>query len=449
MNKQDKRYTTYVQILKEELVPAMGCTEPIAIAYAAAKARNILEKLPERVEVMVSNNIIKNVKSVVVPNTGGLRGIEAAAAAGLVAGREELKLEVISKVSEEQKAEMLSFLENTPIEVSALDNEEVFDILIILYHEGDVAKVRISQHHTNIVYTERNGEVLFWAEKAKDDAAVSESALPTQGKLTAGCQEADTEAGVADRGLLNLQDILDFADTCDISDVKDVLDTQIRYNMMISEEGLLGDYGANIGSTMLKAYGNDVRNRAIAKAAAGSDARMSGCELPVIINSGSGNQGITVSVPVIEYAKELGVPKEKLYRALIISNLTAIHGKTGIGTLSAYCGAVSAGCAAGCGIAYLHGGGYAELAHTLVNSIVIVSGIICDGAKPSCAAKIASSVEAGILGYHMYMNGQEFKSGDGIVDNGVEATIRNVGRLGKEGMRETDKEIVKIMLDEV
>ncbi len=448
MNKQDIRYTTYVQILKEELVPAMGCTEPIAIAYAAAKARDVLGALPDFAEVMVSNNIIKNVKSVVVPNTGGLRGIEAATAAGIIAGQEELKLEVLSKVSEAQKTEMKEFLGKTEIQVSALEGEEVFDILIVLHHAKDVSKVRISRTHTNIVYVEHNGDVLFAAEKeASVRGSVGNSGI--ESNFSTGCLDAGVKAGIADRSLLNLQDILEFADTCDISDVKDILDAQIRYNMMISEEGLLGDYGANIGSTMLKAYGNDVRNRAIAKAAAGSDARMSGCELPVIINSGSGNQGITVSVPVIEYAKELNVSKEKLYRALIISNLTAIHGKTGIGTLSAYCGAVSAGCAAGCGIAYLHGGGYAELAHTLVNSIVIVSGIICDGAKPSCAAKIASSVEAGILGYHMYMNGQEFKSGDGIVDNGVEATIRNVGRLGKDGMRETDKEIVKIMLDEV
>lgn len=434
MNKTDKRYTTYVQILEEELVPAMGCTEPIAIAYAAAKAREVLGKLPDQVELKVSNNIIKNVKSVVVPNTGGLKGIEAAAAAGIIGGRAEQKLEVIAEVTGEQKLAMKSFLDTVPIKVAASDSGMVFDILIVLSCGGECVKVRICQYHTNIVHVEKNGKVLFSADMEELEAACN--------------RDADAEIGLADKTLLNLKDIIDFADTCDIEDVKSILDMQIRYNMTIAEEGLLGDYGANIGSTLLKAYGNDVRNRAIAYAAAGSDARMSGCELPVIINSGSGNQGITVSVPVIEYAKELAVPKEKLYRALVVSNLTAIHEKSGIGRLSAYCGAVSAGCAAGCGIAYLHGGGYAEIAHTLVNSIVIVSGIICDGAKPSCAAKIASSVEAGILGYHMYMNGQEFKSGDGIVDNGVEATIKNIGRLGKEGMRETDKEIVKIMLDE-
>ncbi len=434
MERTDKKYATYVQILKEELVPAMGCTEPIAIAYAAAKAREVLGMQPDRVEILVSNNIIKNVKSVVVPNTGGLKGIEAAAAAGVVAGIAQKQLEVISEVSEEQKEIMKLFLEKVPITVSALDNDVTFDIIIILHAKEEYSKVRISQYHTNIIHVEKNGKVLFTTDM--------------QEKLEQGIVEEDEEVGLADKSLLNLADIIDFANTCDLSDVRAILDPQIQYNTAIAEEGLLGDYGANIGTTILKAYGGDVRNRAIAHAAAGSDARMSGCELPVIINSGSGNQGITVSVPVIEYAKELAAPKDKVYRALIISNLVAVHEKAGIGRLSAYCGAVSAGCAAGCGIAYLYGGGYEELAHTLVNSVAIVSGIICDGAKPSCAAKIASSVEAGILGYHMYMNGQEFKYGDGIVNNGVEATIRNIGHLGKEGMKQTDKEIVRLMLDE-
>lgn len=434
MNKSDRVYKTYVKILRDELVPAMGCTEPIAIAYAAAKAREFLGALPDKVDIEVSNNIIKNVKSVVVPNTGGLKGIEAAAGAGIVAGCAEKQLEVISEVTKEQKEELTEFLKVIPIHVSAMDGDIIFGIVVTLFNGENYAKVRITQYHTNIDLVEKNGTVLFSAETQKDAKNVT--------------TDESEEAGLADKSLLNLEDILKFADTCDIEDVEDVLCQQIRYNSTICDEGLLGDYGANIGSTMLKVYGSDIRNRAIAQAAAGSDARMSGCELPVIINSGSGNQGITVSVPVIQYAKEIGVSKEKLYRALIISNLTAIHAKTGIGTLSAYCGAVSAGCAAGCGIAYLYGGGYEELAHTLVNSVAIVSGIICDGAKPSCAAKIASSVEAGILGYHMYMNGQEFKYGEGIVNNGVEKTIYNIGRLGKEGMRQTDKEIVRIMLNE-
>lgn len=443
MDRTDKRYTTYVQILKEELVPAMGCTEPIAIAYAAAKAREVLGSMPECVEIGVSDNIIKNVKSVIVPNTDGMKGIESAAAAGIVGGKAEKQLEVISEVTAAQKKDMKAMLERIPFKVSSVDNGEIFDIIITLYCGQEMAKVRICQYHTNVCYIEKNGEVLFVndAQTAKQGCEAIVVKADTR-------EEQDEEVGLSDKSLLNLKDILDFADTCDLADVKSILDTQIQYNTLISEEGLLGDYGANIGSTMLKAYGNDIKIRAVAKAAAGSDARMSGCELPVVINSGSGNQGITVSVPVIEYAKELWVSKDKMYRALIISNLIAIHEKSGIGRLSAYCGAVSAGCAAGCGIAYLHGGGYEELAHTLVNSLAIVSGIICDGAKPSCAAKIASSVQAGILGYHMYRNGQEFKAGDGIVTDGVEATISNVGRLGREGMRQTDKEIVKMMMNE-
>lgn len=432
MDKSGKIYRTYVQTLKEELIPAMGCTEPIAIAYAAAKAREVLGSEPDLVKIGVSNNIIKNVKSVVVPNTDGMKGIEAAAAAGIVGGDPDKELEVISAVTEKQKAAMRRFLSEVPISVEAIDNGFIFDIILALYKGTDSAVVRINQYHTNIVYVRRNDRVLLDSTENPTPTDCG-GAAPAEGNLT-------------DRSLLNMADIYAFADSCEIEDVRPMLDTQILYNTQISEEGLLGDYGANVGATYLKFYGNDVRNRAIAKAAAGSDARMSGCELPVVINSGSGNQGITVSVPVIEYAKALGCSKEKLYRALVLSNLIAIHEKTGIGRLSAYCGAVSAGCAAGCGIAYLQGADLKAVSHTLVNSLAIVSGIICDGAKPSCAAKIASSVEAGILGYHMYQNGQQFRGGDGIVAKGVENTIRNIGQLGRDGMRETDREIVKIMI---
>ena len=434
MDKQSKTYQAYVQILKEELIPAMGCTEPISVAYAAAKAREVLGCMPDLVKIGASNNIIKNVKSVVVPNTDGMKGIDAAAVAGIVGGQADKALEVISQVTAEQKAEMRTFLEKVPVSVEAIDNGFIFDIVVALYHGADCAVVRICQYHTNIVFIQKNNDVLLdkTAEAAK--------------QVCGGDNPA--ESGLTDRSLLTIADIFDFANTCDLADIRPTLDVQIQYNTQISEEGLLGDYGANVGSTMLKFYGDDVRNRAIAKAAAGSDARMSGCELPVVINSGSGNQGITVSVPVIEYAKALSVSKEKLYRALALSNLIAIHEKTGIGRLSAYCGAVSAGCAAGCGIAYLQGADLKAISHTLVNSLAIVSGIICDGAKPSCAAKIASSVQAGIMGYHMYKNGQQFRGGDGIVTKGVENTIRNVGQLGREGMRQTDKEIVKIMLQD-
>ena len=418
-----QKYQDYINVLKEELIPAMGCTEPIAIAYAGAIAREHLGCLPERVEIEVSGNIIKNVKSVIVPNTGGLRGIEVAAAAGIVAGDAAKELKVISEVSTEAVAVIHKFLESTPITVNFSDSKKIFDIMITVYGNGHSAYVRICEFHTNIV------------EIREDDKYVLQKDIAVEDSL-----------GFTERGFMNVQEIIEFADTARIEDVKDILDLQIECNVNISEEGLAGDYGANIGKVLLKTYGtDDVKIRAKAKAAAGSDARMNGCEMPVVINSGSGNQGITASIPVIEYAKELGVSDEKRYRALLVSNLITIHLKSGIGRLSAYCGAVSAGCASGAGIAYLYGGGVDEVSHTIVNSLAITSGIICDGAKASCAAKIATAIDAGILGYHMYKEGQQFYGGDGIVSKGVENTIKNVGQLAKEGMATTDQEILKIM----
>ena len=418
-----QKYQDYINVLKEELIPAMGCTEPIAIAYAGAIAREHLGCLPERVEIEVSGNIIKNVKGVIVPNTGGLRGIEVAAAAGIVAGDAAKELKVISEVSTEAVAVIHKFLESTPITVNFSDSKKIFDIMITVYGNGHSAYVRICEFHTNIV------------EIREDDKYVLQKDIAVEDSL-----------GFTDRGFMNVQEIIEFADTARIEDVKDILDLQIECNVNISEEGLAGDYGANIGKVLLKTYGtDDVKIRAKAKAAAGSDARMNGCEMPVVINSGSGNQGITASIPVIEYAKELGVSDEKRYRALLVSNLITIHLKSGIGRLSAYCGAVSAGCASGAGIAYLYGGGVDEVSHTIVNSLAITSGIICDGAKASCAAKIATAIDAGILGYNMYKEGQQFYGGDGIVSKGVENTIKNVGQLAKEGMATTDQEILKIM----
>lgn len=424
MERSGMQYQTYVQILKEELVPAMGCTEPIALAYCAAKAREVLGCLPERCVVEASGNIVKNVKSVIVPNTGGLKGIEAAAAAGIVAGDAGKILEVISGVTEEQKGEIREFLSRAEIRVEPLETDEILDMIVTLYKGESTSRVRISNYHTNIVLIEKNGQVVY-----------------ERGVMAA------KEAQMADRSLLNVEDIYDFAKTAELEDVRDIIGRQIAYNSAISEEGLKNSWGANVGSVLLKAYGDDVQVRARAAAAAGSDARMSGCEMPVIINSGSGNQGMTASLPVIEYAKELGSSEEELYRALLLSNLLTIHQKTGIGRLSAYCGAVSAGCGAGCGIAFLQGADLKAIAHTLVNALAIVSGIICDGAKPSCAGKIAAAVDAGILGYQMYVNGQQFRGGDGIISKGVENTIHNVGRLGKDGMKETDKEIIRIMTD--
>lgn len=423
MTKEDPRYSAYVQILKEELIPAMGCTEPIALAYGAAAARELLGGMPERVEVAASGSIIKNVKSVIVPNTGHLKGIPAAAAAGIVAGDASKELEVIASVSEEQVEKIRQFLESTPITVDHLEKGPVFDIVITVYRGEDQAKVRIANFHTNIVHKEKNGQVLL-------DIPVKE----------------DSEEGLTDRSLLTMEGIWDFANTVDVEDVREVLERQMSYNMAIAKEGIKSEYGANIGKVLLDTYGDDVRTRAKAMAAAGSDARMNGCELPVIINSGSGNQGITASVPVMVYGEELGVSHEKLLRALTLSNLTAIHQKTGIGRLSAYCGAVNAGAAAGAGIAYLCGGGYKEVIHTVVNALAVVSGMVCDGAKASCAAKIASAVDAGLLGYNMIIRGQQFYGGDGIVTKGVENTIGNIGRLGKEGMKETNEEIIKIMI---
>ena len=421
-------YEAYVDILKEELVPAAGCTEPIAVAYCAATARHILGKQPEQATVQVSGNILKNVKSVFVPNTGGLRGIEAATAAGIVVNRADRQLEVLGDVTSQQQKDIRTFLEQVPITVQLAPGEEVFDIITTLTSGQDSAQVRITGYHTNIVSMLHNGQPISSASIHGD-----------------GCQDNQHQT-FTDRSCLSIQGIVEFADTVDLSLVKDILDRQIAYNTAIAEEGLRGNYGANVGRVLMKYAGNDIKMRARARAAAGSDARMNGCKLPVIINSGSGNQGITASIPVLEYAKEQNASQDLTYRALLVSNLTAIHLKTGIGRLSAYCGAVTAGCGAGAGIAYLHGGKCKEIAHTIVNALAIVSGIVCDGAKASCAGKIASAVDAGILGWLMYQEGQQFLGGDGIVTKGVENTISNVGRLGHDGMKETDQEILRIML---
>ena len=426
MKREDEKYQAYVQILKEELVPAMGCTEPIALAYAAAKAREVLGEIPDEVKVEASGSIIKNVKSVIVPNTNHLKGIPAAATAGIIAGKAEKELEVIAEVTEEQIEEMKEFLKTRKITVEHVDHGITFEIIVTVTKGDSYAMVRIANYHTNIVHIEKDHKVLL--------------DIPVEG---------ESEEGLTDRSLLDVEDIWDFINTVEIDDIREVIGRQIEYNTAIADEGLRGDYGANIGRVILETYGDaDVKVRAKARAAAGSDARMNGCELPVIINAGSGNQGMTCSLPVLEYAKEFNSGEDKTYRALALSNLVAIHQKTGIGRLSAYCGAVSAGAAAGAGIAYLCGGGYEEVIHTVVNALAIVSGMVCDGAKASCAAKIAESVDAGILGYNMYIRGQQFYAGDGIVTRGVEATIHNIGRLGKDGMRETNEEIIKMMIEE-
>lgn len=428
-NMQEEKYAVrhaqFTQILKEELLPAMGCTEPIAIAYAAAVAARTLGVRPEKMIAEVSGNIIKNVKSVVVPHTGGLRGIQAAAAAGAVAGDPDAELEVISNVTPEQIEKMKEYLEESPVTVQHVDNGHIFDIIITACSGDDSAKVRIVDYHTNIVLVSRNGEVLLEKEV-----------------------EEQSGSGLTDRSELSVRRIVKYANMVDLEDVRETLERQISYNMAIAQEGLKGNYGANIGSVLLAGHPDDITYRMRAYAAAASDARMNGCELPVVINSGSGNQGITASVPVIVYAQCNYKTQEELLRALLVSNLVTIHLKTGIGRLSAYCGAVSAGCGAGAGIAYLQGGGIDAVAHTVVNALAIDSGIVCDGAKASCAAKIASAVDAGLMGISMFNQGDQFFGGDGIIKDGVEKTIETVGKLARRGMKETDEEIIRLMLED-
>lgn len=412
----------YIAILEEELLLATGCTEPIAIAYCAARLRDILGTGPERIDARMSGNILKNVKSVVVPNTGGQKGIGAAIAAGVIGGEADKVLQVISAIPREKHPAIKEYMDKTPIDITCPDTSCMLDIRLTGYAGEDKAVVHIVNHHSNIVYEEKNGKVL--KEHLFRDSS---------------------EDNLQDKSVLNVEDIVVFADTVDVGRVASLLDNQIKYNSEIADEGLKSNWGANIGRVLLADSDGDIKTEAKAYAAAASDARMSGCELPVVILTGSGNQGITASVPVIRYARHMGVGDEKLYRALLVSDLVTVHQKSSIGRLSAYCGAVSAGCGAGAGIAYLSGGDYKVIAHTIVNALAILSGTICDGAKPSCAAKIAAAVEAGILGYHMYLHDQEFLSGDGIVAKGVENTIANVGRLATQGMRQTDETILKIM----
>ena len=423
MRKTDERYQAYINILKEELIPAMGCTEPIALAYAAAVGRKTLGELPDKVVVGASGSIIKNVKSVVVPNTGHMKGIEVAAAAGIVAGDPDKELEVIAQVTPEQVGEIKEFLGRTEMEVLLADSGLTFDIIVTMYKGEDYSRVRIANYHTNVVLIEKNGQVL------KD--------VPVAG---------ESEEGLTDRSLLDMANIWDFVNTVDVEDIKPVLQVQESYNWAIAQEGMKNSYGANVGKVLLESVGDDVATRARAMAAAGSDARMDGCELPVVINSGSGNQGMTASIPVLVYAKELKVSEEKKYRALALSNLTAIHQKTPIGRLSAFCGAVSAGAGAGAGIAYLCGADFDTVSHTVSNALAMVSGMICDGAKPSCAGKIATAVGAGILGYQMCIRGQRFNGGDGILADAVDQTIANVGRVAKEGMKSTNETIINVMI---
>ena len=423
MERTDPRYTAYVNLIHRELRPAMGCTEPIAVAYACAKARALLGTLPQRVEMVVSGNIIKNVKSVVVPNTGGRRGLKTSAAAGVTAADESRELECLAGLTDADRAALDEYLARDCVSIDVSDSGRVFDLDVTVYAGADSARVRIADAHTNIVHMSRNGEVLL------DRPLIAPGDDP-------------------DEGLLTVEGIVEFADSVDLEAVRLPLERQIACNTAISDEGLKNVYGASIGRVLMAGYGKeDVHVRAKARAAAGSDARMNGCELPVIIVSGSGNQGITATMPLVEYADTYGVERDRLLRALIVADLLTVHQKTGIGRLSAFCGAVNAACGAAAGIAYLMGGGLREVAHTLVNALAIVSGMVCDGAKASCAAKIVAALEGGLMGYEMFRNGFQFFSGDGLVKKGVENTIDNIARLGSKGMSGTDREILRMMIE--
>lgn len=419
------KFEIYTQILREELKPAMGCTEPIAIAYAASILRNALGNDPQKIELQLSGNIIKNVKSVIVPATGGMHGIETAAAAGIISNAPHRQLEVLAGLTNEDIPKIKDFIDTCSIHISELETDKPFEVKIFGTCNSDSAYVHLADRHTNVMAVNKNDADLT------DNYAISEIS-----------EEVDN----ANRGLLTVADIVEYAKAVPLDLVASLIRRQIDMNIAIAREGVENDYGASIGKILYKNGNCSVQDKARAFAAAGSDARMSGCEMPVCILSGSGNQGITASVPVIIYAEDMGASEEELIRALLVADLITIHQKTGIGCLSAYCGAISAGCGCACGICFLNGGGYEEIAHTLVNSVAILSGTICDGAKPSCAAKIAMAVEAGIMGYEMMKAGKEFLGGDGIVTKGVENTIKNVGRLARQGMSETDKEIIKIML---
>lgn len=420
----------FIAILQEELVPALGCTEPIAIAYAGAHARALLGKIPDRVCIKSSGNIIKNVKSVTVPNSGNMKGIPAAAAIGIIGGNPDKGLEVLADITEADITRTKEFLEQVPCKVSLLDTVASLHFIVEVFAGADSASVEIIHQHTNIVRTTKNGKEV----------------------MSVPFDPASANAALTDRSGLSVKKILAFADTIDLNRVRPILERQIEYNTRIAQEGLAHRYGINAGANLLKAAEAEqavtVKIRAQAAAAAGSDARMSGCTLPVVTNSGSGNQGLTASLPVIVFAEEKKLPHDRLLRGLLVSNLIAIHQKTRIGRLSAYCGAVSAACGSGAAVTYLSGGSYEQVCETITNTLAVVSGIVCDGAKPSCASKIASSVDAALNAHYLAMQNRVFQAGEGIVKGDIEKTIAGVGSVAADGMRETDKVILRIMVED-
>ncbi len=419
-------YHNYLNILKAELVPALGCTEPIAIAYAAAKARQVLGCFPEHMEMHCSGNIIKNVKGVTVPNSGGLKGIDVAAILGVIGGNADKALEVLEGVTANHIEKAKELAEEKMCECFLVEDVSNLYIVAKVMTEGHYAEVTIVDTHTNITKIVKDGEVIY-----------------------ENSEEVKKREEHIDRSLLTVKDILDFANQVKIEDIEEVIGRQVKMNSVIAQEGLDNNYGAQIGKTLMHTRGKGVSTRAAARAAAGSDARMGGCSLPVVINSGSGNQGLTVSLPVIAFAQEWEVSKEKMYRSLVVSNLISIHQKKYIGSLSAYCGAVSAACGAGAGITYMYGGTYEQVSLTIINTLGNIGGIVCDGAKSSCAAKIASSVDAAIMAFNLSIRNKSFLPGEGIVKDDVEETIKSMGYIGRVGMKMTDTEILNIMIDRV
>ncbi len=416
-------YDNYLNILSQELVPALGCTEPIAIAYTAAKARQVLGEMPETIEMQLSGNIIKNVKGVTVPNSGGLKGIDVAAVLGVVGGNPDKELEVLSEVTGEDIARTRELISQHICSCLLIEDVDNLYITAKVISGEHCASVTIEHRHTNITRIEKDGEVIL------------DNPYKLENKTS------------VDKSKLTVKDILDFADQVRMEDVQPIIDRQIRLNSAIAQEGLDNNYGAQIGKTLMHVWSKNVTTRACARAAAGSDARMGGCSMPVVINSGSGNQGMTVSLPVIVYAQEWEVSHEKLCRSLVVSNLIAIHQKHYIGSLSAYCGAVSAACGAGAGITYMYGGTYQQVSLTIINTLGNVGGIVCDGAKPSCAAKIASSVNAALMAFQLSIQNKSFLPGEGIIKNDIEETIKSMGYIGRVGMRSTDTEILNVMID--
>ena len=413
-----------VAILEEELVPALGCTEPIAIAYAAAKTRAVLGMFPEKATVYCSGNIVKNVKSVTVPNSGGLRGIEAAAILGMVGGNADRELEVLTEVRPEhiEKAEQL-LKENFCRSILVKDVDKLY-IQVCLEAGSRIAAVTIEGHHTNITHILKDGKVIF--EKPY---------TPLLAQKRNG-----------DRTRLSVRSILEFADAVDLEPLLPTLTRQLQCNDAIADAGLAASYGACVSRAVLSSGEVSPFMEAKRRASAASEARMSGCALPVVINSGSGNQGITVSVPVAAYARARHLSEDRMYRGLIVSNLISIHLKRHIGDLSAFCGAVTASCGVGAALAYLDGFGYQVVADSITNNLASVGGILCDGAKPSCAAKVCASLESAYLSYCMARRARAFCPGEGVVGQDVEQTIRSIGHIGREGMEYTDLEILKVMM---